>query len=69
MVISLFAVITLMHSNARRNGREKQRKERERKSGKSFSRKRREKLSHHRRVFEVVCPIALIELAISGPTR
>jgi len=62
-----------MHPNARKNGREKREREREREkekeSGKSFSRKRREKLSHLRRVFEVVCPIALIELAISGPPR
>lgn len=73
-----FAVITLMHPNARKNGRERKRGKREREGvgGKEGKRKkavkvsvskRREKLSHLQRVFEVVCPIALIELAISGP--
>jgi hypothetical protein len=48
--------------------KERQRKKRDGESAKSFSRARErgEKSYRTRRVFEVGCPVALIELAISG---
>ena len=75
MVIPLLAVITLMHPNARKNGKEKkgEKKERERERKKAVKvstvREERKVIVSLGRVFEVVCPIALIELAISEPSR